>query len=356
MAFALEAEIPRPGRDSGACKCLRLVPVVREFGGMSEILPSRDCGVTRREAVRTLAFAATGTAFASLLPSLGRTASAATPSPTPTAPPLVSNSLGEKFSWISGAGGNIAVLGGSDGVLAIDSGIPSAAAATAAEIARTGNVTTLVNTHFHWDHVGGNDTLAKAGAHIAAHANCRKRASADHYAEAFDRTFPAAPAGGWPRTTFTSETTLHLNGEEIRLVPVAPAHTDGDVIVRFEKADVIHAGDLFFNGNYPFIDYSSAGWLGGMVEAIRTVSRMMTPKTRIIPGHGPLATPDDLRRYLNFLETMLERLTKLKNEGKTVDEAVAAAPAREFDEKLGKGFMKPEPFVRITYTGLLKHG
>jgi glyoxylase-like metal-dependent hydrolase (beta-lactamase superfamily II) len=126
--------------------------------------------------------------------------------------------------------------------------------------------------------------------------------------------------------------------------------------VRFEKADVLHCGDLYFNGGYPFIDYSSGGWLGGMVEAIRTAAAMTTSQTRIIPGHGPLATPDDLRGYLAFLETMLERFTKLKNEGKTVDEVVALAPAKEYDEKLGKGFMKPEPFVRITYTGLLKHG
>ena len=172
-----------------------------------------------------------------------------------------------------------------------------------------------MNTHWHYDHAGGNEVLAKAGAHITAHANCRKRLSTDQFLEAFDRKMPAAPASAWPRTTFTSETKLHLNGEEIRLVPVPPAHTDGDVIVRFEKADVIHGGDLFFNGSYPFIDYSSGGWLGGMVAAIKTLSEMTTPKSRIIPGHGPLATPDDLRGYLAFLETMLERFTKLKNEG-----------------------------------------
>ena len=177
----------------------------------------------------------------------------------------------------------------------------------------------------------------------------------DQFIEAFDRKFPAAAASALPRATFASETTLHLNGEEIRLVPVPPAHTDGDVIVRFEKADVIHGGDLFFNGRYPFIDYSSGGWLGGMVAATKTISEMTTAKTRIIPGHGPLATPGDLRGYLAFLETMLERFTKLKNEGRTVDEVVAAAPAKEFDEKLGGGFLKPEQFVRITYTGLLKH-
>jgi glyoxylase-like metal-dependent hydrolase (beta-lactamase superfamily II) len=279
-----------------------------------------------------------------------------TPSPSPSAAPVVSVSLGEKFSWISGIGGNIAALGGNDGVLAVDSGLAEAAEKTSGEIGRLGAVTMLVNTHWHYDHVGGNEALAKAGAQIFATANCRKRVSTEQYNEPFDRKIPASPATAWPRTTFTAETTLHLNGEDVRLIPVQPAHTDGDVIVRFEKADVIHCGDLYFNGGYPFIDYSSGGWLGGVVEAIRTAAAMTTPKTRIIPGHGPLATPDDLRGYLAFLETMLERFTKFKNEGKSVEEVIALAPAKEFDEKLGKGFMKPEPFVRFTYIGMLRHG
>ena len=321
---------------------------------MSHFSPHRTRYVTRRDVLRTLAFAAGGVGV--LGSAAGRAFGTPTPSPSPTAAPVVSNALGEKFSWISGLGGNIAVLGGNDGVLAVDSGLPNLTEKTAAEIARTGTATMLVNTHWHFDHVGGNETLAKGGAHITASANCRKRLSTEQYNEPFDRKLPALPDIAQPRTTFTGETTLHLNGEDIRLIPVPPAHTDGDVIVRFEHADVIHCGDLYFNGAYPFIDYSSAGWLGGMVEAIRTSAAMSSPKTRIIPGHGPLATAEDLRGYLAFLETMLERFTKLKNEGKSVDEVVALAPAKEFDEKLGKGFMKPEPFVRITYTGLLKHG
>jgi glyoxylase-like metal-dependent hydrolase (beta-lactamase superfamily II) len=188
-----------------------------------------------------------------------------------------------------------------------------------------------------------------------AHENCRNRLSTDQFIEALDMKVQASAAAAWPRVTFAGETTLHLNGDEIRLVPVPPAHTDGDIFLHLAKADVIHAGDLFFNGRYPFIDYSTGGWLGGMIAATKTLSGMTTPKTRIIPGHGPLGTPEDLRSYLAFLETMFERLTKLKNEGRTVDEVVAAAPAKEFDEKLGKGFMKPEQFVRIAYTGLLKH-
>ena len=248
----------------------------------------------------------------------------------------------------------MAVLGGSDGSLVVDSGLPNVVAQTQPEVTKAGPVALLVNTHWHFDHTGANEALAKAGARIVAHDNCRKRLGSDQYNEAFDRKLPAAPPGALPVVTFTTPTTLHLNGEEIRLVPVPPAHTDTDVIVHFQKANLIHAGDLYFNGGYPFIDYSSAGRLDGLVDAIRKVAAMAGPATRIIPGHGPLATPEDLKGYLAFLETMLERFSKLKAQGKTVDEVVAAAPAEEFDEKLGKGFMKPEQFVRITYTGLLR--
>lgn len=313
---------------------------------------------TRREALHTVALTLGATALPGAFGFLSPLARAVSPTPSssPSLPPMVSNSLGGKFSWISGAGGNIAVLGGDDGVLAIDSGLPSLAARTAEEIAKSGRIALLMNTHWHYDHTGGNEVLAKAGAHITAHENCRKRLSTDQFVEALNMKMPAAPATALPRATFASETTLHLNREDIRLVSVPPAHTDGDVIVHFQKADVIHGGDLFFNGRYPFIDYSSGGWLRGMITATKKLSEMTTSKTRIIAGHGPLGTPEDLRGYLAFLETMLERFTKLKNEGKSVDEVVAAAPAKEFDEKLGQGFMKPEQFVRITYTGLLKHG
>src|SRR6266550_1653388 len=258
---------------------------------MSQTFSLQGSGFTRREALRTVVLTLGGTALPGALSFFSPGARAASPSPSasPSAPPMVSNSLGGKFSLITGAGGNIAVLGGDDGVIVIDSGLPNLAARTAAEIAKSGRIALLVNTHWHPDHVGGNDLLAQAGAQIMAHENCRKRLSTDQFIEALDMKVPASAATAWPRVTFASETTLHLNGDEIRLVPV------------------------------------------------------------------PLATPEDLRGYLAFLETMLERFTKLKNEGRTVDEVVAAAPAKEFDEKLGKGFMKPEQFVRIAYTGLLKH-
>lgn len=213
-----------------------------------------------------------------------------------------------------------------------------------------------MNTHWHFDHAGGNAEMAKAGVRIVAHENCRKRLATGQYMEALDRRMPAAPHAALPLITLTQETALHLNGEDIRLIPVAPAHTDGDVIVRFEKANVVHMGDLFFHGMYPFIDYSSGGWLGGMAEGAKTGLTLCDARTKIMPGHGAVAGKADLEGYLKLLETILGRLLKLKDAGRSADEAVAAAPTKDFDEKLGGGFLDPEKFVRIAYTGLLKHG
>jgi len=155
--------------------------------------------------------------------------------------------------------------------------------------------------------------------------------------------------------TFTNETQLHLNGEDLRLVPVPPAHTDGDVLVRLEKANVLTWATCISRGCFPYIDSSSGGWIGGMVEGVKRGLPLTDAKTKIIPGHGPVGTQEDLKTYLAFLETVHERFTKLKAAGKSVEEAIAAAPTREFDEKLGAGYFKPEQFIRFAYTGLLKH-
>ena len=247
------------------------------------------------------------------------------------------------------------LLGGDDGSLAVDCGYPNLAEKTMGELRKGGPLAMLVNTHWHLDHSGANGSAPKrvrASSHTRTAANGWRR---EQYIEPLDMRIPASAPRALPLVTFNSETVLHLNGEDIRLIPVPPAHTDGDLLVRFEKADLIHYGDLFFLGLYPFIDWSSGGWIGGMAGAIRSALQMSGPKTRHVPGHGPLATNEDLKGYLGFLEMMQERFEKFKAEGKTADEVVAAAPAKEFDEKLGKLFLKTDQFVRITYTGLLKH-
>jgi glyoxylase-like metal-dependent hydrolase (beta-lactamase superfamily II) len=276
----------------------------------------------------------------------------------PSAPPEIkAQSLGGKLTLISGGGGNIVTLAGDDGALVIDSGLAAVAAGTGAEIAKAapGPLALLVNTHWHFDHAGGNERLGRAGARIVAHEDCRQRLSTEQHIEFFNKTIPAQPPAGLPLITFTEETQLHINGETLRLIPVAPAHTDGDIIVHFENANLMHGGDLFFNGLYPFIDYSSLGWIGGMVAGAKRILEKTDAKTQIVPGHGPMATAADLKFYVSFLETVFDRLGKLKAEGKSVDEAVAAAPTKEFDAKLGKGMLNAETFVRVSYTSLLKH-
>ncbi len=307
--------------------------------------------VSRRGALRTLALSVGAASIPGWL--VERRLFAA----DPAAPPAFQSlAVGEGITLVTGAVCNILVVNGEDGGVVIDSGIPDAAAATASQIAQIApKLSVLVNTHWHFDHAGGNERLARAGARIVAHENCRKRLSTEQYNEFFDRKSPPSPPAALPVMTFTSETQLHLNAEEFRLIPVPPAHTDGDVIVRLDKANVVHMGDLFFQGLFPYIDYSSGGWIGGMVEGVKRGLPLTDAKTKIIPGHGPIATQDDLRTYLTFPETVLERFSKLKAAGKSVDEAVASLPTKEFDEKLGAGFFKPEQFVRFAYTGLLKH-
>jgi cyclase len=305
--------------------------------------------LTRRSVLRTLALTAGTVALQPWLrvPSLS---AADTPPPA-----FVSTPVSEGITLITGAVCNVLVFNGEDGALVIDSGIADAAAATAAQIAQVApKLSLLVNTHWHFDHVGGNERLAKAGARIVAHENCRRRMSTEQYNEFFDRKTPPSPSLAQPVITFSSETQLHLNGEDIRLLPVPPAHTDGDILVRLEKANVLHLGDVYFEGMFPFIDASSGGWIGGMIEGAKIGLTLTDAKTKVIPGHGPIGTQDTLKAYLANLETIFERFTKLKIEGKTVDEAIAAAPLKDFDATLGGGFFKSDQFIRFAYGGLLK--
>jgi glyoxylase-like metal-dependent hydrolase (beta-lactamase superfamily II) len=318
---------------------------------MKTLRPSipAELSFSRRNALRTLALAF---GAASLPGWFARQQLLAADAP----PEIKGTTIGENLTLITGAGGNMLVLNGADGGVVVDSGIPETAVAMASQVARVApKLNLLINTHWHFDHAGGNAQLARAGAKITAHENTLKRLSSEQTIEFFNRKMPASPEEAWPKTTFTAETKINLNGEDLRLVPVPPAHTDGDVIVRLEKANVVHMGDLYFQNMYPFIDYSSRGWIGGMVEAVKLALPLTDAKTKIIPGHGPVGTQEDLKTYLAFLETIYDRFAKLKAAGKSVDEAVAATPTKDFDEKLGGSFFKPEQFVRFAYTGLLKH-
>ena len=270
--------------------------------------------------------------------------------------PIEAVELATGLHLIQGPGGNIAVLDGPDGLTVVDSGVPMRAKEVFETVKRVGGkpVSRLINTHWHFDHAGGNEVFARAGATIFATAATRKRLSTDQYTEVFKMTTPASPAIALP--TFTSdEFELHVGAEMIHLTAVPPAHTDGDLIVHFTSLDVIHTGDLFSNGFYPNIDASSLGWIGGMIAAADRILKLAGPKTRIIPGHGPIATPADLAAFRKMLVTVHDRLAPMLDAGKTIQEAIAAKPTSDLDATWAKGFFTGGMFTRIAYDGLAKH-
>lgn len=255
---------------------------------------------------------------------------------------------------LTGAGGNIGLSVGRSGAFVIDDQYaPLTDKILAAIRAITPDpVRFVLNTHWHGDHTGGNENMGKAGALLVAHENVRRRMSAEQLSATFNRSTPPSPEAALPVVTFTDAVTFHWNGDEIRVRHVPPAHTDGDSIVHFVKADVVHMGDLFFNGGYPFIDTSSGGMVDGVIAAAEQALAGIGKRTRIIPGHGPLATRADLQAYRDVVKTLRDRIAKLKAEGKGRDEAVAAKPTADHDAKWGTGFMKGDVFTGLVYDSL----
>jgi len=255
---------------------------------------------------------------------------------------------------LTGSGGNIGVSVGADGVIVIDDQFAPLVDKIRAAIAELSDrpVRMVLNTHWHFDHTGGNELLAAGGALVIAHENVRKRMQAGQFNEFFQSETPPSPEGALPVITFTQDVTLHLNGQTIEIEHVPAAHTDGDAIVWFEELNAVHMGDTYFNGFYPFIDFSSAGNIRGMVAAVESALERMDDNTRVIPGHGPLSNAAELRNYHRMLQTVTTRLDSMLAEGKDADAIVAAKPTAEFDAEWGDGFIKPDDWVRLVYRGM----
>ncbi len=228
---------------------------------------------------------------------------------------------------LTGSGGNIGLSVGEDGPFVVDDQFAGLTDKILAAIAMVteGSVRFVLNTHWHGDHTGGNENLGKAGAMIVAHENVRKRLNPAEFQEEMERS-QQAPPDALPVVTFTDVVSFYWNGEKIKAFHVEHAHTDGDAIIHFANANVFHMGDTFFNGSFPYIDVGSGGNINGLIHAADAVLGMTNSDTQIIPGHGPLAKPADLRSYRDMLITLRDRIRTMVNDGMSIDQIVAADP------------------------------
>jgi len=269
---------------------------------------------------------------------------------------IVTEKVAEGLYMLKGAGGNIGLSVGEDAVFLVDDQYapltPKIKAAVAALTDKP--IKFLVNTHWHGDHTGGNENLGSGGTLIVAHDNVRRRMTSEQFIEFFNMKVPPAPKAALPVVTFAEAVTFHINGEEIHAFHVPPAHTDGDAVVHYRKANALHTGDLFFNGLYPFIDVASGGGIEGMIAAADKLLALAKDDTRIIPGHGPLAAKADLKAFRDMLAAVRDKVRPLVDAGKTLEETVAAKPTAAHDAKWGGGFLKPEQFAGIVYKDLVR--
>jgi cyclase len=265
--------------------------------------------------------------------------------------------LADGLWMLTGAGGNLLLCAGPDGALLVDAQYgPLARQIRAAvdSLSEGRSLRFVVNTHYHGDHVGGDSAMAAAGAAIVAHENVRRRMSVDQVNPMFGRNTPAAPAAALPILTFGDSLTFHLNGLEVRILHLPPGHTDGDAVVWIPAADVLHTGDLLFNGTYPVIDLSAGGSIGGMIRSLDLLLPLIGPTTKIVPGHGPLADRAALLRFRDMLVTVRGRVAKLVKEGKTLEQIKAAKPLADLDVVWGTGFMKPDTFLGVVCSDLVR--
>ncbi len=266
----------------------------------------------------------------------------------------IPTTLSDTLTMLKGQGGNIAISAGEDGVYIIDDQLQPLTDQLLVAISEISDqpIRFVINTHFHHDHVGGNETIGKGGAVIIAHDNIHQRMSSDYYSNFFDNTWPAWPQDALPVITFNDQITLHFNGEIAKVYHVPHGHTDGDSIVHFPASDVIHMGDIYFNGLYPYIDLDGGGNIEGMIAGAELGVSIAGEDTQIIPGHGPLSNKANLAEYRDFLVTARNNVQKLIDQGKNLEQAVAARPTAQWDATLGAVWITPEQLVIFIYNSL----
>jgi cyclase len=262
--------------------------------------------------------------------------------------------LTDTIFLLQGVGGNVVCQIGPDGKLVIDSQISTGTPHLLDALGKLDehHLKLLINTHWHFDHTDGNAALHLEGAFIIAQDNTRVRLLKPQVMQVYEAHFPAAPDAGLPQETFAETETLWVNNDQADLVHTPEAHTDSDIFVHFNRGNVIHTGDLWFNGMYPLIDTGSGGTINGMIRGVDQVLQLADDRTKIVPGHGALGDKAALQRYREMLVTVADRVEKLKASGKTVEQAVAAAPTADLDATWAKGTLKANTFVALVYESL----
>jgi len=260
----------------------------------------------------------------------------------------------DQIYMLVGKGGNIGLFIGEDGTFLIDDQFAPLTEKIVKAIKSVGgeHPKFLINTHYHGDHTGGNEKLGQGGTLIFSHDNVRERLKAGYFTEAFNMKQAPLSKAGLPVVTFSGDIKFHLNGDTVKVEHVPHAHTDGDSFIYFQSANVVHAGDLFFNGFYPFIDVTHGGSLKGMINGVDKVLSVADDRTKIISGHGPLGDKKQLAGYRQMLGVAYERLAKLKAGGKTAEEAAAAKPLADLDSTWGNGIFKSDKWIKLVYSGV----
>jgi cyclase len=268
------------------------------------------------------------------------------------AAPIETTKLGDRVLMLSGPGGNVVVLHGPQGKVVVDGFVQPAwprLKQTLDAIDST-PIKSVIDSHWHLDHTDNNANFRAADAGVIAHENTRKRLREPH--DLMGIHFDPVPSAALPTQTFPAGLNLRLNNEGMVLLHVAPAHTDSDIFVHFEGANVLHMGDVFFNGMYPFIDASTGGNIDGMIAGVETALGRVNGQTKIVPGHGPLGDRASLDAYGHTLTTIRDRVRAQKTAGKTLAQVQAARPSAEFDAVWGKGMMPPDDFIALVYDTL----
>jgi glyoxylase-like metal-dependent hydrolase (beta-lactamase superfamily II) len=253
-----------------------------------------------------------------------------------------------------GPGGNVVVLSGKDGKLLVDTFTQMAwdrFEKTLDEISKA-PVKLAIDSHWHWDHTDNNANVRGTGATLIAHENTLKRLKETHDLDVIGLHFDPSPENALPQRTFKESYQMNFSGEHVSLGHLAPAHTDSDIYIHFQKANVLHMGDVFFNGIYSYIDKETNGSIGGMIAGTTKMLAMVDNDTKIVPGHGPLGNKSDLRMFRDMLVTVRARVQKLKSSGKSLEAAVAAKPLSDLDPVWGKGVLNGDAFVHVVYTTL----